>query len=107
MTGRSVADTIRELLDQGTARIIVDATRPGVLVPVQHKHQTALHLNLSYALDGHNMRFGREALCVTLYFGRAALRCELPWGAIVAAGLLDKEQSEPERRRGHLTLVKL
>jgi stringent starvation protein B len=104
-----VPQVIRELLDKGMVRIIVDATRPGVLVPEQLQGNPQLHLNLSYRFDGHNMRFGQHALCVTLSFAHVPFRCEIPWHAIVAAGVMPREPertSSTPRKRGHLSVVK-
>jgi hypothetical protein len=107
---QSPADVIRELLEQGMVRIIVDATRHDVIVPEQFKADPMLHLNLSYRFDGHNMRFGQSTFCVTLSFDRVPFRCEIPWPAIIAAGLLPKKPDTHVRRgprqRGHLSLVK-
>jgi stringent starvation protein B len=107
--GRTASDVIRELLDQGMVRIIVDATRDDVLVPEQFKGNAMLHLNLSYRFEGHNMRFGQRTLCVTLSFARVPFRCEIPWSAIVAAGLLPRDPAKTTTStpaRGHLRAVR-
>jgi hypothetical protein len=108
--GKTAADAIRELLEQGMVRIIVDATKDGVVVPEQWRGHPRMPLNLSYKFDGHNMRFGQQSLCVTLSFARVPFRCELPWSAIVAAGVLPREVAPATKptppKRGHLQLVK-
>lgn len=105
-TERSRADVIRELLDKGMVRIIVDTTRHDVIVPQALKADPMLHLNLSYRFEGHNMRFGQSGLCVTLSFADSAFRCELPWACILAAGIVPREEAKTEtRKRNHLRAV--
>jgi hypothetical protein len=108
VTHRPAADILRELLEQGMVRIIVDATRPDVIVPEQLRANPTLHLNLSYKFEGHNMRFGQSSLCVTLSFSRVPFRCEIPWAALIAARVLPREEAKTApspRKRNHLRVV--
>mgnify|MGYP003491877693 CR=1 FL=1 len=101
---RRVEDVIRELLDDGMVRIVVDADHPDCFVPPQHKKIGGpLALNLSYNFKGHMMRLGPNALSVTLTFGGEPFRCEIPWSSVLAVGRAQTKLAPKAMR--HLRLV--
>jgi hypothetical protein len=99
---------VREGLNGGLLRVLVDATHPACQVPVAYKQTLMLALNLSYRYTGADMEFTDEALHVTLTFEKKAFRCTLPWEAFLAAQHMPSEPPQPEMPRParHLRLVK-
>ena len=69
-------------LERGVAMIHLDARRPGVKVPAQHRGEAHLRLNLSYRYRIPDFAIGEEDVRATLSFGGQPFLCVLPWEAI-------------------------
>lgn len=73
---------LKHRLERGPVSICFDATHENCKVPLEHKTNTELVLNLSYKFAGHKMHFGLDALHASLTFRGAEFRCVIPWAAI-------------------------
>ena|SRR5216683_3501786 len=69
-------------LERGVAMLHLDARRPGVTVPPQHRGEAHLRLNLSYRYGIPDLIVGNARVQATLSFGGVPFRCVLPWEAI-------------------------
>ena len=69
-------------LERGVAMVHLDARRPGVKVPLQHRNEAHLRLNLSYRYRIPDFEIGEEGVQATLSFGGQSFLCVLPWPAI-------------------------
>lgn len=105
MDVQSTKKALREHLAEGLTRIVIDATRDDVVVPLEHKRNPTLVLNLSYKFKGHALSFEWEALHITLTFAGASFRCVLPYAAVLLVAPF-VAKVEPERRMNHLKVVK-
>ena len=69
-------------LERGVAMIHLDARRPGVKVPAQHRGEAHLRLNLSYRYRIPDFEIGEDDVQATLSFGGQSFLCVLPWESI-------------------------
>lgn len=69
-------------LERGVAMIHLDARRPGVEVPEQHRGEAHLRLNLSYRYRIPDFEIGDRGVQATLSFGGRSFLCVLPWEAV-------------------------
>ena len=69
-------------LERGVAMVHLDARRPGVKVPLQHRKEAHLRLNLSYRYRIPDFEIGAEGVQATLSFGGQSFLCVMPWQAI-------------------------
>ena len=71
-----------DFLERGVAMVHLDARRPGVQVPEQHRSEAHLRLNLSYRYRIRDFEIGDAGVQATLSFGGRSFLCVLPWQAI-------------------------
>lgn len=95
-TREMVKRTLEGYLADNLVRIVVDATHPGVKVPMKHKGNPALHLNLSFRFEGHKMAFDQDAFRVNMIFSGADFRVEIPYDAFLAASPIPREEKPPK-----------
>ena len=69
-------------LERGVAMIHLDARRPGVKVPLQHRAEAHLRLNLSYRYRIPDFDIADAGVQATLSFGGQPFLCVLPWPSI-------------------------
>lgn len=102
-----VKRTLEGYLADSLVRIVINAKHPGVEVPLKHKGNAHLHLNLSFNYEGHRMAFDMDAFRVTLTFEGASFRVVIPYDAFLAASPVPREQPAPNKPdRSHLKVVK-
>jgi len=71
-----------DFLERGVAMVHLNARRPGVQVPEQHRGEAHLRLNLSYRYRIRDLEIGDAGVQATLSFGGRSFLCVLPWPAI-------------------------
>lgn len=69
-------------LERGVAMVHLDARRPGVQVPAQHRGEAHLRLNLSYRYRIPDLELGEAGVRATLSFGGQPFLCVMPWASI-------------------------
>ena len=69
-------------LERGVAMIHLDARRPGVQVPLQHREEAHLRLNLCYRYRIPDFDIADAGVQATLSFGGHPFLCVLPWESI-------------------------
>lgn len=69
-------------LERGVAMIHLDARRPGVQVPAQHRGEAHLRLNFSYRYRIPDFEIDEQGVQATLSFGGQSFLCVLPWESI-------------------------
>jgi len=69
-------------LERGVAMLHLDARRPGVTVPPEHRDEAHLRLNLSHRYGIPDLAIGDASVQATLSFGGRPFHCVLPWEAI-------------------------
>ncbi len=69
-------------LERGVAMIHLDARRPGVKVPLQHRGEAHLRLNLCYRYRIPDFDIAEGGVQATLSFGGHPFLCVLPWESI-------------------------
>lgn len=105
-----VRPTLKHRLDRGLTEVLLDATHPDCVLPLEHKANPELCLKLSYRFAGHRMQFDLDALRVTLTFKGVEFRCVLPWEAFLyispAAPSACSPEPEPKSKPNFLRVVK-
>jgi len=76
---QAVAKALREMVAEGYARLALDATTPGVVIPPEYR-TTPLCLVLEHQFSG--FECDTTDIRVTLKFGGVAVRVVLPWTAM-------------------------
>lgn len=71
-------------LDKGMVQIHLDARRPGVIVPTQHRANFQLVLNLSYRFDPPDLTVSEWGVRETLSFQGSRFNIGVPWSALYA-----------------------
>ena len=71
-------------LDDGLTMILLDARRPGVLVPDSLKSEFNLRLNLSLRFQPQDLTVNEWGVRETLSFSGQPFACGIPWSAIWA-----------------------
>lgn len=92
-----VKRTLEKYLADSLVRIVINATHPGVEVPLKHKGNKHLHLNLSFNYEGHRMAFDMDAFRVSLTFEGASFRVVIPYDAFLAASPVPREEPKTKR----------
>ena len=69
-------------LERGVAMVHLDARRPGVKVPLQHREEAHLRLNLCYRYRIPDFEIDDAGVQATLSFGGQPFLCVLPWQSI-------------------------
>lgn len=81
-------ENLLNALDKGMAQIHLDARRPGVIVPTQHRGNHQLVLNLSYRFDPPDLTVSEWGVRETLSFGGQRFTVGVPWSAVYAVASL-------------------
>jgi len=71
-------------LDKGMVQIHLDARRPGVIVPADHRANVQLVLNLSYRFDPPDLTVSEWGVRETLSFSGQRFNVGVPWSALYA-----------------------
>jgi hypothetical protein len=72
--------SLRLLVDQGRARVYVDGTAPGVVVPPEHRKSIRLDIETN---THRAFECDAEGFRVTLSFNRVWTRVVVPWTAVL------------------------
>lgn len=79
--------TLKAALGTGAmATVVLDATKPRVVVPQHLLHETKLALNLGYNLPTPttDIDFDDMGFSATLSFNRTPTACYVPWASLIA-----------------------
>jgi len=76
--------TLLAALDKGMVQIHLDARRPGVIVPADHRGNVQLVLNLSYRFDPPDLTVSEWGVRETLSFSGQRFNVGVPWSALYA-----------------------
>lgn len=82
MTQPGKKETLLAYLERGIAMLHLDARRPGVRLPEQHKDDPHLRLNLSYRYGIPDLRIDDDRVQASLSFRGRTFQCVVPWSAV-------------------------
>jgi len=85
-TARDKRQALSAMLERSSVFVMLDARRPGVFVPREHRTNPALVLQIGYgmAVPIRDLKVDEAGVAATLSFGRCPFCCVVPWAAIYA-----------------------
>ncbi len=79
-------NAFKKHLDKGVVLILLDSSRPGVVVPPQYAGDEVLGLNFSYSYELPDFGFDEAGVSATLSFDEGYFFCQIPWGSVYRIG---------------------